>query len=239
VEVKFGRRGRELRVDGTLASWYEPGLPITGSVWDALAAPLLLLPPRRRRQILVLGLGGGSVARVVRALAPDARIVGVEKSRRVLRAARRWLDLDALGVEVVEADACSYLARARRRYDVVVEDVFVGRGRAVHKPPWLPAPGLGLAFRRLAPHGLLVTNTIDESAPVARELRRLFPATLRIDVEDYDNQVLVAGPRGLSARTLRAALQREPILRATLPRLTFRTLRGAPLRRRGTGRQRG
>ena len=69
VEVKLGRRGRSLRIDGTFASYYEPGIPITGSVWDALAAPLVLLPPSRRRSVLVLGLGGGSVARVVRALA--------------------------------------------------------------------------------------------------------------------------------------------------------------------------
>ena len=224
VEVKLGRRGRSLRIDGTFASYYEPGLPLTGSVWDALAVPLVLLPPARRRSVLVLGLGGGSVARVVRALAPAARIVGIEKNREVLGAARRWLELDALGVEVVQADAREYLARARRRFDVIVEDVFVGRGRAVHKPAWLPAPGLELARRRLARRGLLVSNTIDESRATLRALRRLFPATVGIEVEDYDNRVLVAGPRMLDARTLRRAVRADPLLRATLPRLSFRTL---------------
>jgi spermidine synthase len=224
VEVKLGRRGRALRIDGTFASWYEPGLPLTGSVWDALAAPLLLLPPSRRREVLVLGLGGGSVARVVRALAPGARIVGVERSGEVVRAARRWLDLDALGVQVVQADARRFLSRARRRFDVVVEDVFVGRGRQVHKPGWLPAPGLALAARRLARGGLLVSNTIDESAAVARELRGLFPGLLRIEVEDYDNRVLVAGPRRLTARALRTALGSDPLLAATAPLLRCRTL---------------
>lgn len=224
VEVRHGRRGRELRIDGTFASWYDPTLPITGSVWDALALPLLLLPPARRRNVLVLGLGGGSVARVLRALAPDAEIVGVEMSHEVLAAARRWLDLDALGVDVVVGDAQAYLKRARRRFDLVVEDVFVGRGRAVRKPGWLPAPGLGLAARRLAPGGLLVSNTIDEAAAMARELRGRFPATLSIEVEDFDNRVLVAGQRVLAARALRAAVRAEPILAATLPRLRFRTL---------------
>ena len=54
------------------------------------------MPPARRRRVLILGLGGGSVARVVRALAPRAKIVGVEMNGAVLRAARRHLDLDAL-----------------------------------------------------------------------------------------------------------------------------------------------
>jgi spermidine synthase len=151
--------------------------------------------------------------------------VGVEQNRDVLEAARRWLDLDALGVEVVEADAREYLARARRRFDLVVEDIFVGRGRAVYKPSWLSSPGLELARQRLAPRGLLVCNTIDESSTMLRVLRRLFPATVGIEVEDYDNRVLVAGPKKLEARALRRAVRADPILRATLPRLSFRTLR--------------
>lgn len=222
--MRVGRRGRELRIDGTMASWYDPSLPITGSVWDALAAPLLLLPPGRRRRVLVVGLGGGSAARVVRALAPAASIVGLERSPEVLGAARRWLELDALDVEVVLGDARAWLARSRRRFDIVIEDVFVGQGRAVRKPDWLPAPGLALAARRLSPGGVLVSNTLDESAAVARELGRLYPKRVRIEVEDFDNRVLVASRAPLSGRALRDAVRAEPLLAATLPRLRFRSL---------------
>ena len=81
VRVRETIDGRELRVSGTLASLYRPGQATTGLIWDALAAPLTLLPPDRRQAVLILGLGGGSVARVTRALAPQARIVGVERSR--------------------------------------------------------------------------------------------------------------------------------------------------------------
>ena len=101
VEVRVGRRGRALRINGTFASWYEPGRSGTGSVWDALAAPLLLLPPARRRSVLILGLGGGSVARIVRALAPRAEIVGVELDSEVVGAAREHFDLDDLRIRVV------------------------------------------------------------------------------------------------------------------------------------------
>ena len=87
---------RELHVDGTFASCYEPGRVTTGSVWDALAAGLAALPSRRRRSVLLLGLGGGSAARVVRALAPRAQIVGVEIDPSVVRLARHWFDLDEL-----------------------------------------------------------------------------------------------------------------------------------------------
>jgi spermidine synthase len=228
VEVRVGRRGRALRVNGTFASWYEPGRINTGSVWDALAAPLLLLPPARRRSVLILGLGGGSVARIVRALAPRAEIVGVELDSEVVRAAREHFDLDTIGVRVVEADARRYLGRTRRCFDAVLEDVFIGTARTLRKPGWLPAPGLARAARRVARGGLLVSNTIDETPQVAAEMRHLFPATLGIEIEEYDNRVIVGGPSVINGRLLRAAVAHDRTLSSTVSRLRFRRLSGPP-----------
>jgi len=193
-------------------------------VWDALATPLLLLPPTRRRTVLVLGLGGGSAARVVRTIAPRARIVGVEYSAQVLQAARRSFDLDELCVDIVRCDARRYLDRTRRRFDLVIEDVFVGSAHSVCKPDWLPDPGLARAAHCLHPGGVLVSNSIDETADVARAMRGLFPSTLRIDVEGYDNRVVVGGPRPITARALRTAVAGHRELSESLPLFSFRTL---------------
>jgi len=222
--VREVRGGRELRVDGTFASLYRPGSPATGSVWDAIAAPVLALPPERRRRVLLLGLGGGSAARVVRAIAPRAEIIGVELDRDVIEAARRSFAIDELGLEIQLADAHAYLERERRHFDVVLEDVFVGAGDKVHKPDWLPHPGHELAARRVARGGLLVSNTLDEAPEVSRVLRGLYPAVVRIDVEDYDNRIFAAGPAALSANALRAEVARSPVLRGTLDKLRFRTV---------------
>lgn len=227
VGVERRRGGLALTVDGTFASFYRPGRSATGSVWDALVAPLAWLPPARRGSVLILGLGGGSAARLVRAIAPKARIVGVEASAAVLRAARRHFDLDALGVDVVCGDARRYLVESRRRFDLIVEDVFIGSEETLRKPVWLPEPGLVRAARHLRPGGLLVVNTIDETAAVARVLRGLLPTTLCISVHDYDNRILVAGPRGLDARALRAAIAAEPVLSPSLPRFSVRRLASA------------
>ena len=217
------RGGRELRVDGTFASFYRPGQVATGSVWDALGASVLALAPARRRRILVLGLGGGSVARLARALAPRATIVGVEIDPEVVTLARRWFDLDALGVEVVVEDARSFLARERRRFDAVLEDVFVGRGRAVHKPTWMTEEGLPRAAECVATGGVLASNTLDETAGVAAVLRGRFPGLVEIGIADYDNRVLAAGPASLTGRELRAAVAASPELSPSLPALRFRT----------------
>jgi spermidine synthase len=224
VHVSSGRRGRSLRIDGTHASLYRPGRTATGSVWDALAAPLLWLPRRQRRNVLVLGLGGGSAARLVRSIAPRARIVGVELDAEVIRAARRWFDLDALGVEIVHDDARRYLARCRAGFDVVIEDVFIGSARTVRKPRWMLDAGLASAARRLRRGGLLVANSIDESVEVARAMRRLFPSLVRIELADYDNRILVGGPPGLTGGGLRAAAAASPSFRDLLAKMSFRTL---------------
>jgi len=223
VRVQHGPEGRELIIDETFASYYRPDHATTGSVWDAIAAPILALAPAARRRVLLLGLGGGSAARIVRALAPRALIVGVELDAEVVRLARRWFDLDALGIEVVIDDARDYLARERRRFDAVLEDVFVGHGDDVHKPDWIPHPGHDLAAARVRPGGLLVSNTIDEAPEVARALRPLFPSLVRIEVEDYDNRILAAGPASLTATGLRRAVAQDETLSESLAALRFRT----------------
>lgn len=226
--VEHASGDRELHLDGTLASVWRPGSPCTDSVWDALGAALLALPARRRRSVLLLGLGGGSAARLVRALAPRARIVAVEIDPDVVATARRWFDLDALGIEVQVADARTVLAERGERFDAVLEDVFVGTGSDAVKPAGLPEPGLAFAKRRLRRGGVLASNALDEAPRTAAALRRLFGTGVRVRIAGYDNQVFLAGPPGLSARVLRAAVAASAVLAPTLPRLVFRTLGDRP-----------
>jgi spermidine synthase len=224
VTVRTTRTGRELRIGGTLASYYRRGHAMTGSFWDGLAAPLAALPPDRVRRVLILGLGGGSAARAIRALAPHAAIVGVESDRAVIRAARRWLDLDALGLEIVHADARAFLERDRRRFDLVLEDVFLASKGDAWKPDWLPEPGLALARRRLTAGGILASNTIDETGAVVCAYRRLFPQVFTLRLRDYWNGIVMGGTRSVSARTLRARIARRALLRPVLPELSIRNV---------------
>ena len=226
------RGGLELRVDGTLASLFRPGRALTGIVWWTLAAPVLLLPrPRgRRRRVLLLGLGGGSVAQAVRALAPDAYIVGVERDAEVLRLARRHFGLDRLGVELVRGDALAYLRRERRSFDLIVEDLFEGKPRDVRKPAWLLGEGYPLVRRRLRPSGLLVSNTIHEMKAVVRAMRPFGGRVVSLDVRGHWNRIAVAGrslppPRALRRRLLASRV--GPLL----GRLAVRSRAGGPTRR--------
>jgi spermidine synthase len=225
VVLRGGRR--TLRIDGSFASTWQPGRETTGSVWDGIAAGLLALPPAHRRSVLLLGLGGGSAARVVRALAPKAHIVGVEIDPAVVRAARRWFDLDALGIEVVTDDAARFLRRTRARFDVVFEDVFMGEAKRLCKPPGFPLPALDHVQRILRPGGVAVCNTLDESTEVRAALAVRFAHLVRVTIDDYENQIFVASDGPLSAAALRQRVARDAVLGPSLGALSFRRVRPA------------
>jgi hypothetical protein len=126
---------------------------------------------------------------------------------------------------VVVDDARAYLERCRRRFDAVLEDVFVGTGREAVKPDWLPEPGLARAARCLARRGILASNALDEAPAVAAAMGGLFSSVVRIEVDDYDNQIFVGCSRVLTGRGLRRAVAATPVLAPTLRRLSFRSLR--------------
>jgi SAM-dependent methyltransferase len=223
IQVRQTRQGRELRIDGSFASW-DPGDVPFGSPWGAQALSVLGFHGSRAPSVLILGLGGGTVARLVRALSPEAVIVGVERDPDVVRAARRDFGLDSLGVEVVIDDALSYLRRSGPRFDLISEDIYVGNARSGRKPDWVLEEGVPIAARRLRQGGIFVSNTIDDTRRTTRVLRGLFRWLVAMRHDEYDNTILAASQRPLSGRTLRAIAGRHSALRPHLRAFGFRTL---------------
>jgi SAM-dependent methyltransferase len=223
VVVRRVRGGLELRIDGTQASVHRPGGALTGVVWWALASPILLLPRTRRPRVLLLGLAAGSVARALRALDSDAEIVGVELDRDVVRLARSHFDLDRLHLELVIGNALLFLKRDRRRFDLVVEDLFVGQPRFVRKPDWLLGEGYRLIRKRLRPGGYVVSNTIHEMPGVVRALRPFGGRIVSLDVRGHWNRITICGRDLPSARVLRRALASRAETSRMLRRVALRS----------------
>jgi spermidine synthase len=223
VEIRRVRGGLELRIDGTQASVHRSGGALTGVVWWALASPILLLPGRRRRRVLILGLAAGSVGRAVRALDPGAEIVGVELDREVLRLGRKHFGLGRLGIEIVAGDALEFLRHDRRRFDVIVEDLFVGPSRSVRKPGWLTGEGYRLIRMRLRPGGYVVSNTIHEMPAIVRAMRPFGGRIVSLDVRGHWNRVTLCGRDLASPRALRKVLEGRAETFRILRRMALRT----------------
>ena len=143
----------------------EPGLLGQGYYYDYLALPLSWPGPERRR-VLVLGLGAGTVFRVLEGLAgeaelPAVELVGVELDPEVIALGRAWFDLgpDLPERRVVRGDA-RVVARAlgtqAARFDLVVLDCYANQSE-------IPAHLATLDFfeelrELLAPEGCLALN---------------------------------------------------------------------------------
>jgi spermidine synthase len=148
-------------------------------------------PPQ---SVLLLGLGGGTVTRQLRALLPAARVVGVEIDDGIVGIARRHMELDAQGVEVHIEDAYAYLARTDEKFDAIVDDLFLTGPTDVVRTRTPSGKTLSLLKKRLAPGGVLVANLITDVG----EHRTVRLATRAAFKEAFASVRVVIPPRGLN-----------------------------------------
>jgi len=125
----------------------------------------------QRRHIddaLVLGGGAGSVVQLLRrTYAPGCSITAVEIDPVVSELAREHFELDRTPeLEIVCADALEYVRTARRRFDLVVVDLFVDD----RVPPQFRTRAFVHQARELLrPDGMLAFNVIDDTDLARRE----------------------------------------------------------------------
>ena len=82
------------------------------------------------QNILILGLGGGSCAKISRKLWPYSIITGVDFDKMIVELGVRYLDLGKDSVEIVVSDAFEFVEKAVRNknvYDLITVDLFVGQ----------------------------------------------------------------------------------------------------------------
>ncbi|MBT9541422.1 MAG: fused MFS/spermidine synthase [Thiobacillus sp.] len=118
-----------------------------------MMAFLLFVP--EPEHVLMVGLGGGSLAKFCHRHLPHARLTVVEINPHVIALRSAFEVPDDERLTIVEADAAEYLPRAAGDTDVVLLDGFDDEGIA---PSFLNRDFYLAARRRLRPAGLLVAN---------------------------------------------------------------------------------
>jgi spermidine synthase len=119
----------------------------------------LLFRPRPRR-ILMLGLGGGSLAKFCLEHLPEARITVVENNAHVVALRGQFMvPPDGPRLEILVDDGAEYVARCETQPDAIVVDAFDRHGYA----PTLASPGFyALAREALGRDGVLVANLVGD-----------------------------------------------------------------------------
>lgn len=82
------------------------------------------------QNILVLGLGGGSIIEVIKKYWPDAKITAVDIDPVIVKLGRKYLGLNKSDAKIVISDAFDYLtshnSKPNLQYDLVCVDLYVG-----------------------------------------------------------------------------------------------------------------
>lgn len=199
LEIWKSPSATEFRVAGAIhASWHRSRF-LTGLAWDLIAASALLRQAGPPRSVLMLGLAGGTAYRVLRHLLPDCELTAIDIDPEIIALAREHMNLDELGIEIHVADAYPWLAKNRRKFDVVFDDIYLAGKTDVFRPrSWDPALLANLRGA-LNPGGVLAVNLVTGEGHRSMQsltrkiLRESFPVVRSLRTEEGMNEVLVAG----------------------------------------------
>jgi hypothetical protein len=198
VRIVRTRRGLRVLERGLVLSEVLARPGPTNTLFDVLAAAVAGLA--RGPRVAVLGFAAGGVVAPLRAMGWRHPLAAVDLDVTGETHFRHLSDAWAGRVSVARADAAEWLERRGAPFDAVLEDLSVLTHFGVVTKPrttldLLPA----LIARRLAPGGVAIVNLlpipgIRWSAAVAR-VRAPWRRAVVVRPHDYENRVVIAGPR--------------------------------------------
>lgn len=209
MKILTTRTGLRMTQHGVVISEMRTSPGPTHSVFDLLAALIVVLNPGSR--VGVLGFAGGGIMAPLRALEFMSRIQSVDLDRSgydlFRKHCRRW----AGDVDWHHSDAAHWLRRQPPRFDLVMDDLSIPENGDVFKPSicWSTLPKL--IRQRLRPEGVAVFNLLKPpQGSWDSHLRRVaagFDSSLVIHLDRFANLVLVAGRTLPSARALGSSVR--------------------------------
>jgi len=82
------------------------------------------------QEILILGLGGGSCAKLARKMWPYVHITGVDFDSTIIELGKKYFDLGSTHADIIVGDACKFIektSKEKKYYGLVIVDLYVGQ----------------------------------------------------------------------------------------------------------------
>lgn len=158
------------------------GLTQSGGVVESIwRSTLKNLRTKKLKNCLILGLGGGTAAKLVRKFWPEAKIVGVEVDLIMVELGKKYMGLEEIEVEIKIGDAqaiINQLSTINKEFDLILVDLYVG-----DKVPekFKSDEFLELVLRLLTDNGTAVFNRLyygekrPEAMKFGKKLEKVFP----------------------------------------------------------------
>jgi len=124
----------------------------TGKYWDDIAAAV----PKTAFSVLMIGVAGGTVARLLREQGFKGRIFGIEYDPIMLSMGKTWFLTELYFDALILADGTEYLKNCPIRFDAIILDAYDRGGKTSHN-----AEMYHYAENCLTPDGVIITNDFD------------------------------------------------------------------------------
>jgi spermidine synthase len=218
VSERFGVRTLHIGSD-TIQSSMRLARPVDLELSYTRSMMAFMLFTASPREVLTIGLGGGSVAKFIYHRIPSAHVTAVEVSPRVVAIARQYFQVppDDDRFEVVIANGAEYVMREDVTADVVIVD---GYDADAHAEELASRDFYAACRKRLQPDGTLVVNLWGGDKSFSTLLQRIDSAfegrTLCLPAERPGNVIVFGFRRDLGRLQWTQLQQRAEELQAAL-----------------------
>lgn len=195
-EVRSAGATRRLYTNKVFHSQYNPNKVIQGGVWDLLYLPSFCFNDDKIQNILVLGVGGGTVLQQLHKFRAPRKIVGVELNPVHLQVARKYFGLKHQSFQLIEADAIEWLKDYKgEKFDLIIDDLFGHHEGEAERVISVNKGWSEVLLKHLHAEGILVVNfgsnsEMKNSAPIAyKKLFNAFKSVFRLTLSQYENAI--------------------------------------------------
>jgi spermidine synthase len=134
---------------------------VVRDVWKTTLKKVKKLKNKEIKNCLILGLGAGSAAELVRELWPKASITGIELDPVMIELGKKYFKLSELKVKIHQGDAIelttAHTTQSNKRFDLILTDTYCGD----NFPKQFESDDfLKLILKSLSPGGVAVFNRL-------------------------------------------------------------------------------
>ena len=169
----------------------------TRGVWTYMAAMPFYFENRDEfRDVLIVGLAGGTIGRQMLEAFPDVNIDGVEIDGKVVEVGEKWFDNSDEHIHPIVMDGRIYLQATEKKYDLIMMDAY--------RQPYIPFHLVTTEFfelvnDHLTEDGLVAINVASVrgvsrslAAMIYRTLKETFPTVILVDATQSNDIILAA-----------------------------------------------
>jgi len=79
------------------------------------------------RKVLLLGVGGGTLVKLLKKINPNLEITGIEIDQQIVAAGVKHLGFKTRDIKIIYGDAFMKLPKIKEKYNLIIVDLFQGR----------------------------------------------------------------------------------------------------------------